>query len=62
MDFLAEFEVGAPASDALNELFELREGLARVIGRPVDVLMLAAECNPFAKADLESNRRLFYAA
>jgi predicted nucleotidyltransferase len=61
VDFLVEFEPGRlPAT--LGAFFGLREALARIVGRPVDLLMLDAVRNPYVKANLERNRQLLYAA
>ena len=46
----------------LSGFFGLREALAQTVGRPVDLLMLEAVRNPYLKANLESSRRLLYAA
>ncbi len=61
IDLLVEFEPGRrPAT--LRAFFELREALERIVGRPVDLLMLEAVRNPYVKASLERSRRLLYAA
>jgi len=60
VDLLVEFAPGR--LPRLSAFFTLREALAHAIGRPVDLLMLEAVRNPYLKANLETNRRVLYAA
>jgi hypothetical protein len=60
IDLVVEFAPGR--LPRLSAFFKLREALANAIGRPVDLLMLEAVRNPYLKANLESSRRLLYAA
>lgn len=61
IDFLAEFETQGEAP-TLAEYFELRDGLARVTGRPVDLVMAGAIRNPYILADINQSREVIYAA
>lgn len=60
VDFLVEYEPGTVPS--LGDYFDLRDGLASLLDRPVDLVMARAVRNPYIKAAIESERRLVYAA
>ena len=61
IDLLAEFEAqGDPAT--IGEYFELRDALAELTGRPVDLVMAGAIRNPYILADIEKSREVVYAA
>lgn len=61
VDFLAEFETqGEPPT--LAAYFELRDALAKVTGRPVDLVMAGAIRNPYILADIDKSRELVYAS
>lgn len=59
VDFLVEF---APDSDypALAEYFEFNEALAKLLGRPVDLVMEGAVRNPYVLASITQSRELIY--
>ena len=42
--------------------FGLREDLEGLFGRPVDLVMIAAVTNPYFLKNIESTRRVLYAA
>ncbi len=60
VDFLVEFDTagGAPT---LKTFFALRDELAEVLGRPVDLVMAGSLTNPFVKADIDRSRESVYA-
>lgn len=61
VDFLAEFEPqGKPAT--MTEYFELRDALAEVTGRPVDLVMAGEIRNPYILASIEKSREVIYGA
>ena len=61
VDFLVEYDpaVGSPT---LREYFTLRDALADLLGRPVDLVMAGAVRNRYISADIEATRELVYAA
>jgi len=59
VDFLAEFEPEGHQI-SLAEYFELRDALANVTGRPVDLVMAGAIRNPYILADIDKSRELIY--
>ncbi len=60
IDLIVEF---APqAAPRLETYFALRDALAELLGRPVDLLMQGAVANPFALMDIDRTRQLVYAA
>lgn len=61
VDFLAEFEPEGHQI-SLAEYFELRDSLAKVTGRPVDLVMAGAIRNPYILADIDKSRELVYGA
>ncbi len=60
-DFLVEFVEG-PQSPSLQSFFALRQELAQLIGRDVDLAETTALRNPYLRASIEQNRELVYAA
>ena len=61
VDLLVEFEALPPGGYA-DAYFGLREALADLFGRDVDLVALSAVRNPYIKADIERTRTLLYAA
>ena len=49
---------GAPT---LKTFFALRDELAALLGRPVDLVMAGSLTNPFVKAEVDRNREPVYA-
>ncbi|OAH99201.1 DNA polymerase III subunit beta [Methylomonas methanica] len=60
-DFLVEFANEAQAP-SLQTFFGLRQELAELIGREVDLAEAAALKNPYVLASIEQSRELVYAA
>ena len=61
VDVLIEYQSGhAPPS--LSEFLALREALAALFGRPVDLIMASAVRNPFVRAGIERSRETLYGA
>lgn len=60
VDVLVEF--GPAAADGLRTYFALKDGLERVLGRPVDVVVSAAIRNPYFRAHAMDSREHFFAA
>jgi predicted nucleotidyltransferase len=60
VDFLVEFDMagGAPTR---KTFFALRDELAVLLGRPVDLVMAGSLTNPFVKAEVERSREPVYA-
>jgi predicted nucleotidyltransferase len=56
---LVEFDAddGAPA---LTTYFALRDDLAALLGRPVDLVMAGSLANPFVKAEVDRTREPVY--
>jgi len=61
LDFLVEFEDLA-WNEYAQHYFGLADALADLFGCPVDLVMLAAVDNPYFLEEIESSRRLLYAA
>ncbi len=61
VDFLVEFEKD-PDLNTFHAYMDLREALADLLGRPVDLVMPSAIRNPYIKADIEATREPVYAA
>lgn len=59
VDFLVEFETvaGAPSPDSY---FDLRDGLERLLGRPVDLVSAGALRNPYLRAHIDQSREAVY--
>lgn len=61
VDFVVEFDTTRNGS-TLKTFFSLRNGLAALLGRPVDLVVLGSLTNPYIKAEVERTRELVYAA
>jgi predicted nucleotidyltransferase len=61
VDFLVEFD-RAHITPTLSTFFALREDLAALLGRPVDLVMAGSIRNPYIQADIERSREAVYAA
>jgi hypothetical protein len=61
VDFLVDFE---PDEDRnrFRDYFALRDALARLLGRPVDLVMARALTNRYLEAAIDAERQLVYAA
>jgi predicted nucleotidyltransferase len=64
VDFIVEYEPEADLGPWLARHFELRQKLAELLGRSVDLVMSTAPGfrNPFFAREAERTRRLLYAA
>lgn len=64
VDFLVEFRPGTNLGPWLTRYFELREALAQLLGRPVDLVLTGAAGlrNPHFAREVNRTRRLLYAA
>lgn len=56
IDLLVEYEADQEAP-SLNDFFGLRDALAEVLGRKVDLVMASAVRNPYVRADIERYRQ-----
>jgi len=61
VDFLVEFQPLAEGEHA-DAYFGLRESLAALFGRPIDLVMTQAIRNPYFLQAIEPTRTLLYAA
>jgi hypothetical protein len=61
VDFLVEFDTAA-GEPTLKTFFALRDELAAVLGRRVDLVMAGSVTNPYVKAEVERSREPVYAA
>jgi hypothetical protein len=61
LDFLVEFEALPPGTYA-DAYFGLLEGLERLYGRPVDLVVETAIRNPYFRQSVEQSQTLLYAA
>lgn len=61
LDFVVTFERLHPVARA-DAWFGLREGLAALFGRPVDLLTAESISNPYLRDSIERTRRVLYAA
>ncbi len=61
VDVLVEFDLG-PGADYFTAYFELKEGLERILGRPVDVITSAGLRNPYFRENVVRTREVLYAA
>ncbi len=61
VDFLVEFEPDE-GRNRFRDYFDLREALAGLLGRPVDLVMARAVRNRYLKAAIDADRKLVYAA
>ena len=60
VDLLVEFE-DVPGRNLFHDYMDLREALAELLGRSVDLVMPSAVRNPYIKADIEATRTPLYA-
>lgn len=60
-DFLVEFEP-LPQGKHAEAYFGLLEGLQRLLGRPVDLVVSKAIRNPYFRQAVEETREVIYAA
>ena len=61
LDFLVEFEELLPGQYA-DAYFGLLESLQDLFGRPIDLVMTSAVCNPYFLESIDSSRTVVYAA
>jgi predicted nucleotidyltransferase len=61
LDFLVDFEPASP-SETADRYFGLLESLESLLGRPIDLVMVAAIKNPYFLQGIEESRTLLYAA
>ena len=61
MAFLVEFEPD-PGLNTFHAYMDLREDLARLLGRPVDLVMPSAIRNRYFRQEVEATREPLYAA
>lgn len=61
VDVLVEFD-RAPGFDYFGSYFALKDGLERILGRPVDVVSMTSIRNPYFRAEVMRTRELLYAA
>jgi uncharacterized protein len=62
IDFLVEFLPEQELGPWLRHYFEFQSELARVLGRPVDLVLATAVRNRYFQRELERTRTLLYAA
>jgi hypothetical protein len=60
-DFLVEFDA-TESAPTLKTFFALRDDLAAIVGRRVDLVMVDSLTNPYLKAEVEQSREQVYAA
>ena len=61
VDFAVEF-AATQGGPTLKTFFSLRNELAALFGRPVDLVVLGSVTNPYIKAEVERTREQVYAA
>lgn len=61
VDVLVEFDDASQAG-RFDVYFALKEGLERLLGRPVDVVVAAGLVNPYVRAEIMRSRENLYAA
>ncbi len=61
VDFLVEFDPSGPSA-SLMDFFALRDELARLLGRPVDLIMESTLRNPYVRSGIARSRETVYAA
>jgi predicted nucleotidyltransferase len=61
IDFLVEFEPLQPGA-YVDAFFDLKEGLEKLFGRPVDLVSAASIRNPYFRQSVERTKALLYAA
>ncbi len=62
LDFLVEFLPGQELGPWLRHYFEFQAELARLFGRPVDLVLSAAVRNHYFRKELDRTRTVLYAA
>ena len=62
IDFLVEYPPGHDLGPWMSHHFDLKERLAEMPGRPVDLVMIAAIRKPRFVEAIRESRRLLYAA
>jgi predicted nucleotidyltransferase len=62
VDFLVEYAPETDLGPWLGRHFELRDRLAAMLGRPVDLVMAGATRNPYVLRAIDASRRILYAA
>lgn len=61
VDLLVEFEAGSKMM-AFHQYFGLKEALATLFDRPVDLIVASAVKNPYIRRSIEETRENLYAA
>ncbi|MCA1682206.1 MAG: nucleotidyltransferase domain-containing protein, partial [Actinobacteria bacterium] len=61
VDVLVEFNI-RPGFDYFGTYFDLKEGLERILGRPVDVVSATSIRNPYFRDQVMRTREILYAA
>jgi predicted nucleotidyltransferase len=61
VDILVDFETGQDF-DHFGRYFSLKEGLERILGRPVDLVVTASIRNPYFRQQVMDTRETLYAA
>lgn len=61
VDFLVDFEPDEHRN-RFRDYFALRDALARLLGRPVDLVMARALTNHYLEAAIDAERQVVYAA
>jgi hypothetical protein len=62
IDLLVEYAPGQSLGPWLTRYFELRDALAKLLGRPVDLVMAGAVRDEHFRRELQRSRQLLYAA
>lgn len=62
VDVLVEFAADSPGFDYFGTYFALKEGLEKILGRPVDVVSATSIRNPYFRDEVMRTRELLYAA
>jgi predicted nucleotidyltransferase len=62
VDFLVEYTPETDLGPWIGRHFDLRDQLAEVMGRPVDLVMAGAPRNPYFVRSVNASRRMVYAA
>jgi hypothetical protein len=62
LDFLVEFDRGAPGALSLDTFLGLKASLEALFGRSVDLVEPGAVHNPYLKASIERSREPVFAA
>ena len=62
VDLLVEFRPGVDLGPWLTRYFALRDAIERLLGRPVDLVLLSALRNKYFIDEVNRTRELLYAA